>query len=143
MGLLSSSAIAILIIVVIFVLLYLGVKYFGIGTHVTEAQALSLVEGDVQNANPGVLINVTNVTPSQFPGSWHILMSVILNATSPCPSYYIYSFDYPKYGFVYNIENTYTSNCIVYGLMQNKSYIIASYPVAVVRAYSFNASKQS
>jgi len=141
MGLLSRAVIAVVIIVIILALVYLAVKYFGIGTHVTEAQAVSLVVSDIQNSNPGALINVTNVTASQFPGSWHILMSVVLNATSPCPSYYIYSFDYPKYGFVYRVENNYTSNCVVYGLIQNKSYIIASFPVAIVRAYSFNASK--
>ncbi|MDE1762582.1 MAG: hypothetical protein KGH78_05360, partial [Candidatus Micrarchaeota archaeon] len=68
-------------------------------------------------------------------GSWHIVASVTINSTSPCPTYAAYSFDYPKYGFVYRVDNLYTSNCVVYGLEQNSSYLIASAPVAIARSY--------
>ena len=46
-----------------------------------------------------------------------------------------YSFDYPKYGFVSTLVNNYTSNCVIYGFDQNKSYVFEFAPLAVVRSY--------
>ncbi len=108
------------------------------GEQITQSQATSLILHDLSQAYPNGLISITNVTPSIYPGSWHVYASIILNATSPCPTYEIYSFDYPKYGFVYRVESVYTSDCVVYGLRQNKSYIIGSYPVAIARSYSLS-----
>ena len=128
----------ILAAVVVFALLF--VVYYLVG-HVlsgpiTSSQAVSLVESDLSRSYPSAVINITNVTQSQYPGSWHIVASVITNATSPCPTYSVLSFDYPKYGFVSRLENNYTSGCVVYGLVGNSSYILASYPVAIARSYS-------
>jgi hypothetical protein len=83
------------------------------------------------------------VTPSQFSGSWHIVASVIKNPTRPCPSYYVYSFDYPQYGFVNRTESVYTEGCTIYGMIANKSYIIGSYPVAIARSYSLGTANVS
>ncbi len=105
---------------------------------VTKVQAESLVLSDMQNANPGAAINITNATQSTFVGSWHIVVAVVANATSPCPSYSIVSFDYPKYGFVYRLENTYTSGCNIYEASNGNSYIISSYPVAITKSYLLN-----
>jgi hypothetical protein len=60
-----------------------------------------------------------------------------MQPSSPCPSYSIYSYDYPKYGFINRTENTYTRNCVIYGA-QNKSYIIASFPVAITWSYDLD-----
>jgi len=142
MDLLTKSIMAVVVIVIIIALLYYLIVHFGITTQVSEAEAISLVTSDIKNSHTGAVINITNVSPSQYPGSWHIIMSVIYNATSPCPSFYAYSFDYPKFGFVYRVENNYTSDCIVYGFLNNSNYIIASYPVAIARVYSFQAAQK-
>ena len=136
MNLLTQVIVAAIIIALIFVVVYFAAQKINLGQHVTESQAVALVVHDMQNAQPNTVVNVTNVTPSVYPGSWHILLSATFNATSPCPSYASYSFDYPQYGFVYRVENNYTSDCVVYGLEQNRSYIIASAPVAIARSYS-------
>ena len=80
-------------------------------------------------------MNITNVTPSQFQGSWHIVASIVTSATSPCPSYFIYSYDYPQYGFVNRTENVYTDDCVINGFTNSTNYIISSYPVAITRSY--------
>ncbi len=115
MDLFVKSAIAVVAVVAVFGVAYFLVSSGVFSQQITQSQAVALVYHDLQNSNPNAQINITNVSQSQYAGSWHILASVILNATSPCPSYSIYSFDYPKYGFVYQIENIYTNNCIIYG----------------------------
>ncbi len=140
MDLLSKTAIVVAVIVIAVFAGYSLSKYVSFGQQVTEAQAESLVLHDLQNANPGAVVNVTNATPSQYLGSWHIVTSVVTNETSPCPSYYLYSFDYPKYGFVYRVDNIYTSNCLIYGITPGKPYPIGSYPVAITKAHLLNLS---
>lgn len=139
MDLLGKSVVAAIIIVIVLFSAYALLRN-SFTQHVTEQQAVSLVKSDLANSYPGSVVNVTNVTPSQFSGSWHIVTSIIQNGTTPCPYYAIYTFDYPQYGFVYRVENIYTQDCIVYGLQTNKSYIIASYPVAIARSYSLNTT---
>jgi len=140
MDLLSKAILAAVVIVVIIFAGYFALSHVSFGQQVSQTEAESLVLHDLQNSNPGAIINITNVTPSQYAGSWHIVSSVVENATSPCPSYYIYSFDYPKYGFVYRVDNTYTSNCTIYGIIPGKSYTISSYPTAITESYISNIS---
>ncbi len=140
MDLFSKTIAAAVVLVIIIFIGYFAASHVSFGSQVTEAQAEALVMHDLQNSNPGAVINVTNSTPSQYQGSWHIVTSVVLNATSPCPSYSIYSFDYPKYGFVYRVDNTYTDNCVVYGIAPGRGYVIGSYPVAITESYARNVS---
>jgi len=128
MDLLVKSIIVVIVVVAIFGAVFYLFSSGLLSQQITQAQATSLVYHDLQNTDPGAQVNITNVTPSQYAGSWHILASVILNATSPCPSYFIYSFDYPKYGFVYRIENTYTDD----------TTIIGSGPAAITWSYEEN-----
>ncbi len=124
--------------VVVIVILF-GVYYAlqnSVFQHVTQQQAAALVTSDLQRLYPGALINVTNNTPSNYSGSWHIVTSVILNSTSACPSYFVYTFDYPQFGFVYRVDNTYTNNCVIYGFNKNAPFIISSFPVAITRVYT-------
>ncbi len=139
MDLLQKSVIAVAVVVfIIFMVFYLASN--GVFTQqVTQQQAVAQVQSDLQNSNPSAAINITNVSQSQYAGSWHIVASVVLNATSPCPSYYIYSFDYPKYGFVYRVENTYTSNCTIYGSQGNSTVVIGSASAAITRAYDLDS----
>jgi hypothetical protein len=127
---------AVIVIVVLFAVYY--ALQSSVFQRVTQEQAASLVTTDLQRLYPSALINITNNTPSNYSGSWHIVASVILNATSPCPSYFVYTFDYPQFGFVYRVDNTYTNNCVVYGFNSKGPFIVSSFPVALTRAYALN-----
>jgi hypothetical protein len=142
MDLLAKSLIAVVAIIIILFAIYFVLSKT-LQPHLTQSEAIALISNDILRSNPGAIVNVSNVTPSTSPGSWHVLMSVIFNATSPCPSYYIYSFDYPQYGFVYRVQNIYTSNCTIHGLMPGESFVIASYPVAIVRSYTLGIGNVS
>ncbi|MDE1870484.1 MAG: hypothetical protein KGH71_05925, partial [Candidatus Micrarchaeota archaeon] len=93
MNLLSSVIVAAIIVIVLIIVGYIGIQHLNLGQQVSEQQAVSLVVNYLKNTNPNTLVNVTNVTPSTYAGSWHILTAVAFNATSPCPSYVAYSFD--------------------------------------------------
>ena len=136
MDLLSKAVIVAVVLVIIVVGAYYAFQKVFSQSAVTEQQAVTLVTNYLQSHNPGAVINITNVTPSQFSGSWHIVASFINNPATPCPTYLIYSFDYPKYGFVNRTDTVYTTNCTVYGLVTGTNYTIGSYPVAIVRSYS-------
>lgn len=138
MNLLSSVILAAIVLIAVLVIGYFGLQQLNLGQQVTQQQATSLVVNYLKNTNQNTLVNVTNVTPSAYPGSWHILTAVTFNATSPCPSYVAYSFDYPQYGFVYRVQNNYTSNCVIYGLEQNKTFILAAAPLAIARSYNLS-----
>jgi hypothetical protein len=140
MDILARTLLALVAIVLVFFAIYYASSHYLPSSGVTEQQAVTQVQSFLQNNNPDSIINLTNVTPSEYPGSWHIEASVIRYPTSPCPSYYVYSFDYPKYGFVNRTESLYTANCTIYGLIPGTSYIIGSYPVAIARSYALNTS---
>ncbi len=137
MDLVGRYALVAIALAAIAVVVYVSLGVIGQNKPITEAQAISLVKSDLFNTYPNAEINVTNATFSQYPGSWHIVISLIVNATSPCPGYYVYTFDYPKYGFVYRVQNTYTQDCVVYGFSTG-NYLITSYPVAIARSYNLN-----
>ncbi len=127
----------IIAVVVIAVVAAVTFTVQGSSQPVTRSEAVANVTSFLLRSNPpGTQINITSITPSQYSGSWSIVAGVVQNATSPCPSYYVYSFDYPQYGLVYRLDNNYTSNCIINGL--NSSYVIGYYPVAVARSYSLH-----
>lgn len=140
MDILERTLLAIVAIVLVFFALYYATQHYLTGGSVTKQQAVTLVESYLQNNNPNAIINITNVTPSQYAGSWHVVASVIKNPESPCPGYYVYSYDYPQYELVNRTESVYTAGCVIYGLIPNQGYIIGSYPVAIARATSLNTS---
>lgn len=102
---------------------------------ISSAQAIANVTNYIETSYPGAVVNVTSINASQYQGSWSIVASVIINGTRPCPSYFIYSFDYPQYGFVSRLQNNYTSNCVINGIQNGQAYKITSYPIAIVRSY--------
>lgn len=141
MDLLSKAVVIAIVAAILVVGVYYAFQKVFITGQVTERQAVALVTNYLQSHNPGAAINITNVTASQYPGSWHIEAAFVGNATSPCPEYVLYSFDYPKYGFVNRTDNVYTEGCVIYGMIGNASYTIGSYPVAIARATSLNLSQ--
>lgn len=139
MDLMSKTAIVVIVLMAIIFLVFYLESNGAFGTQqITQSEATTLVYHDLQNSFQGAVINITNVTPSQYSGSWHIVAAVIQNATSPCPSYSVYSFDYPKYNFVYKTENIYTENCVIYENQNNQNNIIGSYPAAITKSYDSN-----
>ncbi len=146
MDLIFKSIIAVVLVVAALFVVYYIFQHVSLSQPISRSQASSLVLRDLENNNPDAAINITNVTPSQYQGSWHIVASVIDNAESPCPSYEIYSFDYPAYSFVYRVDNKYTNYtqnaCIIYGFIAG-NYTVGSYPVAIARSYQLNDSSVS
>ncbi|MGC8547505.1 MAG: hypothetical protein ACP5MC_00685 [Candidatus Micrarchaeia archaeon] len=139
MNLIEATLVLAVAIIVIATLVYFLFAHVLV-SKVTENQAVALVEADIQKNYPGAEIQLTNVSPSVYRGSWHVVVSVITNATTPCPNYFVYAYDYPKFGFVPTNVNNYTSSCIIYGFTTSKPFIIASFPVAIARATSLNIS---
>ncbi|MCL4365031.1 MAG: hypothetical protein M1569_01755 [Candidatus Marsarchaeota archaeon] len=104
----------------------------------SSAEAISNITNYIGTSYPGAAVNITSVNASQYPGSWHIEASVIVNGTRPCPSYFVLVFDYPKYNFVSNVENNYTADCVVNGVQSGKPYAISSYPIAIAWTYGLH-----
>ncbi|MGC8676492.1 MAG: hypothetical protein ACP5T3_03200 [Candidatus Micrarchaeia archaeon] len=138
MNLIGATLVLAVLIIIVLLLLYF-VFYPAIFEKVTESQAVSLVLNDLQK-NSTYTVTLDNVSASQYAGSWHIVVSVVINATSPCPGYYIYAYDYPKFGFEYTVLNNYTESCIVNGYIPGKPFRIGSYPVAIAWTTSRNIS---
>lgn len=104
----------------------------------SSAEAISNVTNYIETSYPGAAVNITGTNASQYPGSWHIEASVIVNGTRPCPSYFVLVFDYPKYNFVSNVENNYTADCVVNGVQAGRPYTISSYPIAIAWVYGLH-----
>ncbi len=143
MGLIRSVAILSLVIVAVIA------TAFGIssllrgaqGQSVTQAQAEQFVLNDLRQSSPGADITIINVTSSTLKaGSWDVVVSVVSNATTPCPTFLTEQFDYPAVTLVPSVEDLYTSGCKVYGLANAPSYVISAAPVAITRAYDFGNS---
>ncbi len=140
MNLVEATLVLVVIVLVAISILYLALSK-GVLNRVTESQAVQLVTSDLENKYPGGIVNVTNVTPSaRYPGSWHIVVSLVLNATSPCPNYVVYSYDYPAFTFIPTTVNVYTNSCRILGFNTITPFSIASAPVAIVRATQLNIS---
>ncbi len=141
MDLLSKTLVVAAVIIVIMVALYYGAVGLHLGKKaITSQEAAQIVLTDLENSNPNAAINIANVSPSIYAGSWHIIASVVYNATSPCPSYSVYSFDYPQYGLVNRTENSYTYACQIYGYSGSGPYEIESYPAAITFSYISNTT---
>ncbi len=141
MNLLSKT----FLIAVIIIAALIAVRFAlsNVPQHIAVAAAVSNVTSYIEASYPGSIVNITSINASQYPGSWHIIASVVVNATKACPSYMVYSFDYPQYGFVSRLENNYTENCIVNGVQYGKEYVITSYPIAIAWSYSHISEARS
>lgn len=83
----------------------------------TQQQAERNITGYLNDLYPGANVTITDIRPSVYANSWYVLASVIANASTPCPSYQTYYYDYPQFSLVNGTENKYTTgfpNCTVY-----------------------------
>ncbi|MCL4411389.1 hypothetical protein M1329_00410 [Candidatus Marsarchaeota archaeon] len=144
MGLLKSVAILAIVVIIIIGIGVAALELLhGPSSHpITSSQAVQFVTSDLKQASPTANITVINVSESALKaGSWDVVVSLIYNSTSPCPTFLVEQFDYPAVTLVPSIEDLYTSACQVYGLSNAPSYIISAPPVAITRAYMLrNAS---
>ncbi len=141
MDLLTRVIVAAVILIIVLYAVYYALRTT-IFLHITKQQAEANVTADLQTAYPNAVINITNASPSSYSGSWHISASVVLNATTPCPQFFVNTYDYPQFNFVPTLENTYTNNCVINGFSPGKPFIISSFPVAITMSYRFNATKK-
>ncbi len=140
MDLLSKAIIAAVILALVVVGAYLYAQHLPPQTSLTKQQAVSLVQSDVEQNYPGAIINITNATLSQrYPGSWDLVVSIIVNSTQPCPDYFIYTYTYPGTGFVPDTQNTYTRG--YQGTCSVNSSIIGAYPIAIAKSYTIHSSQ--
>lgn len=134
MELLARVAIAIVIVVVIVLAIY-----YGLQTTLpqnTQAQAYAWVKNWLNTTYPTANAAIINVTRSPLNANWwRVYASIVANATSPCPSYFIYYFDYPGYSFVNTTQNIYTLNCTIYGFPSSTPYLFSSPWTAITRSY--------
>lgn len=140
MDLLSKTILVAVVLVIIIAVLYYAFEKVFVPGPVTAQEASSQITSYLKEHNPNAVVNVTNVTPSTYAGSWHVVVSFLDNPNTPCPTYVVYSYDYPKYGFVNRTENSYTQDCRVIGLAGGTNYTIGSAPVAIVYSYDQNSS---
>lgn len=147
MDLLLKVAILVAVLIIIFSAFFLiFVRPLQTGP-VTQAQAEQLVLNDIKAANPNATVTVVAVGPSpSFNGSFSIVLSVVYNATRPCPTLSIQGYDYPATGLVPSTDNLYTngtaSKCTINGasLVNAPTYVISSPEVAIARSYISSTS---
>lgn len=136
MDLLGKVAIVVVILVVVFSAGFIIFKR-STESQLTSSQAVQFVINDLKASNPGANITIINVSNSTLKrGSYNIVLSIIYNATRPCPTLLIEGFDYPATGLVPSVDNLYTKNCEIYGLTGAPSYVISSPEIAIARSYN-------
>lgn len=147
MGLITTVFILAVVIIVILVAAKLVIPSGH--QQVTTAEAVSNVTNYIMTSYPGAVVNITGVNSSQAAGSWNILASVVTNSTSPCPSYFVLSFDYPQYQFVARVQNNYTAYvnesgvwiCKIDGWQPGSQYQIPSPEVAEALSYNLTINQ--
>lgn len=136
MDLLGKVAIGVVLLIVIFSGGFLLFTH-SIQNKLTSAQAVQFVLNDLKQENPNANITVINVSNSTLEaGSYNIVLSIVYNATRPCPTLFIDEFDYPATGLVPSVDNLYTKKCIVYGLSDAPSFVISSPEIAIASSYN-------
>lgn len=136
MDLIGKVAIIVILLIVIAAAGFLLFKH-STQTQFTAQEAKQVVLNDLKASNPRANITVINVSNSTLEkGSYNVVLSIVYNSTSPCPTLFIEEYDYPATGLVPSTDNLYTSDCIVYGLTNAPSYVIGSPEIAIARSYN-------
>lgn len=136
MDLIGKVAIIVILLIVIFSAGFILFKH-SVQTQFTAQQAKQVVLNDLKASNPRANITVINVSNSTLEkNSYNVVLSIVYNSTSPCPTLFIEEYDYPATGLVPSVDNLYTKNCIIFGLSNAPSYVIGSPIIAVARSYN-------
>jgi hypothetical protein len=141
MDLLGTVAIIAIVLIIIFTAGFVLLKN-NTEKQLSSAQAVQFVLNDLKASNPNANITVINVSNSTLKkGSYDIVLSIVYNASKPCPTLFIEGFDYPATGLVPSVDNLYTKNCIIYGISSAPSYVISSPQIAIARSYNQGISQ--
>jgi len=142
MELLAKAGIIAAIVVIAVLIAALFVVQGQFTPPVTAQQAEQLVLSDLHAQDPNAIVNVITVSQSSLKtGSWEVVVTVVHNATRPCPELLLESFNYPAVTFVPSIYNQYTQaspTCSIYGLTSAPTYIISSPYVAIARSFTLS-----
>jgi hypothetical protein len=140
MDLLLKVAILVVVLIVIFSAIFLIFTRSTQTGPVTEAQAQQLVLNDVKSSSPNATVAVISTSPSPSEAnSWVIVLSVVYNATKPCPTLFIAGYDYPAFGLAPSNYTEYTNKCVIYGLSTAPTYVISSPEIAIAKSYNSSA----
>ena len=138
MDLIGKVAIIGVFLIVAFSVLYLATRHNGSGI-TTPQQAEAFVLNDLKASHPGAnitIVGISNSTVEKY--SYNVVLSIVYNATKPCPTLFIESYDYPAAGLAPSTDNMYTSKCVIYGLSDAPSYVISSPYIAIAQSYNKN-----
>lgn len=136
MDLLEKVAVVVVLVIIVFS------AGFVLLTHTTKTtrtskQAEEVVINDLKSSNPDANITVINVSNSTIEnGSYNIVLSIVYNATRPCPTLFIDEFDYPATGLVPSVDNLYTKDCVIHGLSYAPSFVVSSPEIAIAESYN-------
>jgi hypothetical protein len=111
MELLSKVALVAIILIVIAVSVGVLLKHVSQPSNITASYAKNFVLTDLHQSTPSGEFTVLNV--SGGPNSWTVLVAASYNTTTPCPTYFTESFNYPSTNLAPTIDNIYISNCTV------------------------------
>jgi len=136
MDLIGKVAIIVILLIVIASAGFLLFKH-STQKQFTAAQAQQVVLNDLNASQPAANITVINVSNSTLEkGSYNVVLSIVYNSTSPCPTLFIEEYDYPATGLVSSVDNLYTQHCVVSGLSNAPSYVIGSPEIAIATSYN-------
>lgn len=134
MELLAKIGVLVVILIVIAGIIF-ALTYTVANTKLTAQQATNLVITDLKQSNPGATVFTINVMNSPtYNDSYDITMGVVLNATSPCPTLFIDSFDYPAFSLLNSTDTLFTTKCMISNAASTSPYLISSPFVAIARA---------
>lgn len=139
MELITRVVLLAVIFIAILLVVYFMMSAISPAGSVTKAQALNRTLAYVKNTYPGAITSVNVTASPAYAGSWLIIVGIITNATSPCPSYSVDTFDYPRFPFINRTQNIYTSGCAIKGFSSGKNFSLYNAPEAITLAY-LNAS---
>ena len=138
MDLIGKVAVVVIILVVLFSAVFILLEHT-VQSQLTAAQAEQYVLNDLRATNSNANITIISVSNSTLrKGSYNIVLSVVYNATRPCPTLFIEGYDYPATGLVPTQDIVYTEGCTINGLSSAPSYVISSPEIAIVKSYNQN-----
>jgi len=144
MDLIGRVAIVVVVLIVVFSGAFLLIKHNSQSSQLSQQQAEQLVLSDAQKSNPQA--NITVISATNASGSYNIVLSVVYNATKPCPTLFIEGFNVQLTGgntlagLAPSTYNEYISNCTLINSNNASStkYLVSSPEAAIVKSYDLH-----
>ncbi|MGI0100841.1 MAG: hypothetical protein ACREBH_03965 [Candidatus Micrarchaeaceae archaeon] len=139
MDLIAKVVVIVIVLIVALSIAFFLMKPSGQSAPITASQAVQTVLNDIKESNPGANVTVLSVSNSTIENnSYNITLSIVYNATRPCPTLFIERFNYPATGLIPYNTNVWTQGqCIISNLNNNPpTYVISSPYIAIARSYN-------